>query len=216
MGHREDLLASAKRCLVERGYARTTARDLVNDSGTNLASIGYHFGSKEALLHEGMMEAIKEWGTEVEEALGTDLDDDAPPFERFVATWTRIIRSFTTHRALWIASVEALAQAERSPEVHGFVADALEQGRAGFPALFRLEAGTPAERQAAGALLQALMTGVGVQWLIDPKRAPSARDLAVALRIIGHNMKPAEPVNPKVSRPRKPATRATRSGRGGD
>ncbi|MGH3839469.1 MAG: TetR family transcriptional regulator, partial [Pseudonocardiaceae bacterium] len=41
MGHREALLDGARRCLLERGYARTTARDLVAASGTNLASIGY-------------------------------------------------------------------------------------------------------------------------------------------------------------------------------
>ena len=41
MGHREDLLEGAKRCLYEKGYARTTARDIVAASGTNLASIGY-------------------------------------------------------------------------------------------------------------------------------------------------------------------------------
>jgi AcrR family transcriptional regulator len=51
MGHREALLAGARRCLLERGYARTTARDLVAASDTNLASIGYHFGSNEALLN---------------------------------------------------------------------------------------------------------------------------------------------------------------------
>ena len=50
MGHREDLLEGAKRCLLEKGFVRTTARDIVTESGTNLASIGYHYGSKDALL----------------------------------------------------------------------------------------------------------------------------------------------------------------------
>ena len=55
MGHKEDLLAGAKKCLVELGYAKTTARDSVKASHTNLASIGYHFGSKDALLTQAMM-----------------------------------------------------------------------------------------------------------------------------------------------------------------
>ncbi len=29
MGHREDLLEGAKRCLLAKGFARTTARDIV-------------------------------------------------------------------------------------------------------------------------------------------------------------------------------------------
>ena len=36
MGHREDLLEGAKRCLLEKGFVRTTARDIVKESGTNL------------------------------------------------------------------------------------------------------------------------------------------------------------------------------------
>jgi hypothetical protein len=42
-----------------RGYARTTARDLAAESGANLASIGYHFGSKEALLNEALAEGMR-------------------------------------------------------------------------------------------------------------------------------------------------------------
>ena len=52
MGNREALLEGAIRCLETRGYAQTTARDLVRESKTNLGAIGYHFASKEALLYE--------------------------------------------------------------------------------------------------------------------------------------------------------------------
>src|SRR3954466_13997211 len=50
MGHREDLLEGAKRCLLEKGFLRTTARDIVKESGTNLAASGYHYGSKDELV----------------------------------------------------------------------------------------------------------------------------------------------------------------------
>jgi AcrR family transcriptional regulator len=46
MGNREELIAGAKRCLIEKGFARTTARDIASASGVSLAAIGYHFGSK--------------------------------------------------------------------------------------------------------------------------------------------------------------------------
>ncbi|MDQ3601484.1 MAG: TetR/AcrR family transcriptional regulator, partial [Actinomycetota bacterium] len=85
MGHREALLVGARRCLQERGYARTTARDLVAASGTNLASIGYHFGSKEALLDEAITQAAQEWSDQLGHiALA---DPDATPLERIRATW---------------------------------------------------------------------------------------------------------------------------------
>jgi hypothetical protein len=49
------------------------ARDLVAASGTNLASIGYHFGSKEALLQTALLEASAEWGDELEQVLAAHL-----------------------------------------------------------------------------------------------------------------------------------------------
>jgi AcrR family transcriptional regulator len=40
------------------GYARTTARDIVAASGTNLASIGYHYGSTQALLNAAVVKSL--------------------------------------------------------------------------------------------------------------------------------------------------------------
>jgi len=68
MGHREALLAGARQCLEEKGYARTTARDIAAAANANLASIGYHFGSKEALLNEAILRACDEWTTRLGQA----------------------------------------------------------------------------------------------------------------------------------------------------
>ena len=194
MGHREDLLEGAKRCLYEKGYARTTARDIVAASGTNLASIGYHYRSTEALLNAAMIRAIEEWSEEIARTLGVEGDLPADPAERFESTWTRVIDSFAAHRQLWVATIEATVQAERAPEVRAFLADALQQGREGLAALFENvdAAADPRKAWAIGSFYQALMSGVMVQWLIDPKRAPSGRDLAEALRMIVGAAPPAE------------------------
>lgn len=185
-GHRERLLEAAIECLQTRGYARTTARDLVEASGTNLASIGYHFGSKEALLNAAMMEAIEEWGVEIGQTLAAGGDPSAEPLEHFEAIWTQVIDSFSAHRQLWVATVEALAQAERAPDVRAFLADALQEGRLGLAALFQNIDATadPQRAWVVGSLLQALMSGIMVQWMIDPQRAPSGHDLADAVRMI--------------------------------
>ena len=45
MGNREALLLGAKCCLLEKGLARTTARDIGGAAGVSLAAIGYHFRS---------------------------------------------------------------------------------------------------------------------------------------------------------------------------
>jgi AcrR family transcriptional regulator len=50
--HRDALLSAAKTLMRQSGRGDITARDLVAASNTNLGSISYHFGSKDALLDE--------------------------------------------------------------------------------------------------------------------------------------------------------------------
>src|SRR3954467_1908598 len=111
--HRDALLEAAKRLLREQGYAHTTARDLVAASGTNLASIGYHFGSKEALLTEALGDALEE-GPDRLDAAGWSASD-AAPLDRLVAALTAMVADLGEARPLFIAYLEAMAQAERTP-----------------------------------------------------------------------------------------------------
>jgi AcrR family transcriptional regulator len=193
MGNREDLLAAAKRLLYEKGYARTTARDLTAASGVSLAAIGYHFGSKEALLNAARLEALGEWANELGRTMAAGTDPAASPMERFEAIWTRVIESFATHRPLWAASFELLAQIDQAPEVRAAVADAQEQARLALAALFHHLDPTLEERTAwaVGSFYLALLSGVMAQWLIDPEHAPSSRDLALALQTIVADVSPA-------------------------
>jgi AcrR family transcriptional regulator len=186
MGNREDLLAAAKRCLYEKGYARTTARDIAAASGVSLAAIGYHFGSKDALMNAARIEAIGEWWEELGRTLAADADPDADPMERFEAIWTRVVESFDTHRPLWTASFELVAQLDQAPEVRTAVADAQQRARLGLAALFHgLDPALDEKRAwAVGSFYLALLPGVMAQWLIDPEHAPTGRDLAEALRTI--------------------------------
>lgn len=198
MGNREDLLAAAKRCLYDKGYARTTARDIAAASGVSLAAIGYHFGSKEALLDAARIEAIGEWADELGRGLATDVDPDATPMERFEAIWARMIELFDAHRPLWTASFEMLAQLDHAPEVRAAVADAQQRARLGLAALFHHLDPTLDQHSTwvVGSFYLALLPGVMAQWLIDPEHAPSARDLADALRTIVALVHPKTSVSP--------------------
>jgi AcrR family transcriptional regulator len=186
MGHREDLLDGAKRCLYEKGYARTTARDIVAASGTNLASIGYHYGSKENLLNAALMSATEDFGEAVDAAMG-DGPPDPDPYVRFEAVWTRVLAQYETYRPLWAATFESLSQVDHAEEVRAFFATV--QGMA-HAELSRLWFATPdgqavGEREVqVGRFLQALLIGLMGQMLIDPAQAPTAKDLTAALRTI--------------------------------
>ncbi|MDH2430862.1 TetR/AcrR family transcriptional regulator [Sphaerisporangium sp. TRM90804] len=186
MGHREDLLVGAKQCLFDKGYARTTARDIVAASGTNLGSIGYHFGSKEALMNAALVQATEEWGDELERELRKDIPEAASRMERFEIIFDRVIGLFAKHRALWAAQFEVFAQLPRSPEMRQFFAESQEHARQGLAAL--LQHVDPSfddkDAQRVGSFYLALMTGVMAQLLTDTGTAPTGRDLATAVQMI--------------------------------
>jgi AcrR family transcriptional regulator len=185
MSHKEDLLAGAVRCLREKGYAHTTARDIVAASGTNLASIGYHYGSTKALLNAAVLQALDEFGMQMAQAIGTDEAAGVTPAERFERFWTRVIDSFQTSRQVWLATFDIFTVAQREPEVRAAVAAGIEDARMFWAqALYGVDPADTERARAIGSLLQALFSGVLVQWLIDPERAPTPADLAQALRAV--------------------------------
>jgi len=206
MGHLEDLLAGAVRCLREKGYAHTTARDIVAASGTNLASIGYHYGSTRALLNAAVLAAMDEFGEEMARAIG---EPDPRPgalepgalepgaleqsaLERFERFWTRVIDSFQASSQVWLATFDIFTVAQRDPEVRAAVAEGLEDGRKLWARLLYGVDDTDEEKtRAIGSLHQALVSGVLVQWLIDPGRAPSPAELALGLQAIAKQVAPA-------------------------
>jgi AcrR family transcriptional regulator len=157
MGHREDLLEGAKRCLLEKGYARTTARDIVAASGTNLASIGYHYGSKEALLNLAFVKVTEEWGDL--------LTDDGQ--ERAEGD-------------------DASGPIDKDPELRKALLDPQREGRDGLAeGMLGIDPEKdPEKARVAGLFCQALLAGVMVQWLMDSESAPSAQDLTDGLKVV--------------------------------
>lgn len=192
MGHREDLLAGAVACLREKGYAHTTARDIVAASGTNLGSIGYHYGSTEALLNAAVLAAVEEWGAQLARAMTAGVDPAAPFPQRFEQYWATVLASFGDYRQVWAATFDLFGVADRVPEIRAAIASGLQDGRMAWAQLLHgidPEA-EPAKAQAVGSVHQALLSGVLVQWLVDPDRAPSASDLTGALHAIAEDMRP--------------------------
>ena len=134
MGNREDLLAGALACLKTKGWARTTVRDIAAAAGVNHAAIGYHFGSREALLIEAFTQALDTWGTQTEAAVRAASAAGAGPREQYEEFWRQVIESYAASRWLWLATVEAAVQAEHSPKVRELMAASLRQARSGLAA----------------------------------------------------------------------------------
>ena len=56
---RERILDVAERLFGERGFPATPLRDITAEAGVNIASVNYHFGSKEGLLAEVLERRLK-------------------------------------------------------------------------------------------------------------------------------------------------------------
>ena len=177
-GNREKLLWAALACLREKGYARTTARDLVAASGTNLASIGYHYGSKEALLNEAIATGFRAWTAEVERTAFAAESASGP--DRLERSLAATIDRFQDLRPFLVSFVEAFPQAVRSPELRERMSAAYEEARAAGTAMVlrAVEAdGMTLSREHAetlSSLLIAVCDGLILQWLLDPDRVPSS------------------------------------------
>ncbi|WP_433345590.1 TetR/AcrR family transcriptional regulator [Microtetraspora malaysiensis] len=172
MGVPEDLLAATKQCLAERGYARTTVRDIVAVSGSNLAAINYHFRSKDALLTQAMIETT---GEAIEEILSA-LPEDSQ--EWFAAFWGKLIDSFQSNPALWRANVDTLAQAAHLPEVRARLAEGQSLAQ------HELGERLPQEDKEGSQVLLTLLIGLLVRWSIDPDNTPTPQDLARGIRSV--------------------------------
>jgi AcrR family transcriptional regulator len=180
VGNREKLLDGALACLYEKGYAHTTARDVASAAGVSLAAIGYHFGTTEALLSAALVQAMQRWGDELERALLVERDRTLPPDKRRAAIWKRIIASIEANRPLWAVQFELVTEIQRKPELAEHFAAAQTAAREGLAALLEGidPARDPDRARRVGAFYQALLTGVVVQHLVDPKHALRAPDLA--------------------------------------
>jgi AcrR family transcriptional regulator len=184
MGHREDLLEGAKRCLLAKGFVRTTARDIVKESGTNLASIGYHYGSKDTLLAEAYVALVEGMG-DTFEGDGSAMSAEPGSLERFQEVWSNIIATMREPGSLWHLSMEIVVMGDQLPEVRDHLARAQrEAGRGLIPMLMggREEDVSDETADTLGMFYVTLMTGLIAQWQFDPNTAPGAEQLAEGLR----------------------------------
>jgi AcrR family transcriptional regulator len=194
-GNREKLLQAAIACLRDRGYAETTARDLVAVSGANLASIGYHFGGKEALLNEAVAETTRAWARLIEEEVLTG--PPRGPAEDMRRVLAASVDRFDEFEPYLRSFVEAFPPALRSADLRESMALAYEDVRtAGRAMLDRLaeDDGIALEPEVArtlASMIVALCDGLILQWLLDRQAVPSGEQIATALRSVAERVAPA-------------------------
>lgn len=178
--NRDALIEGALQCLADSPAADVTARDIANRANANLASIGYHFGSKDGLLAQAMVEGFRRWLAEVATALADlPIGDASARLQRAIEL---VSTSAQRHAGLARAFLAALASAPHDDRVRVPLAESYRESRSAVAALIGLgddEAG----KDAAGLLIAAF-DGLLIQALLDPSQElPLARITAAQARL---------------------------------
>jgi AcrR family transcriptional regulator len=185
--HRTKLLEAARTLLRERTYGNITARDLVAASNTNLGSIGYHFGSKEALLNAAIGLALEEWADAIIHATRTDPGPEPLALMDLLRT---VLDDYDSIRPYYHAYIEALARSARSPELREQLAAHYNRQRdrvAGLLIDSLQDTIDPDDARHLASVMIATVDGLLIQTFIDRDNAPTSDDLATAT---GHTIDP--------------------------
>ncbi|MGF6884506.1 AcrR family transcriptional regulator [Nocardia sp. GAS34] len=170
MGNREDLLAGARKVILERGLAKVTARDIAGAAGVSLAAIGYHFGSKDRLIAEAVTEGVgAEIGDGMDEAI-RDAGEGRTLFESIEPTWDAMLNVAFECRDQLMLSLENAVNVSRTPESQAYLASAADSVYPELATLLReVHPGlTAAEARAVGKVYFALFQGVALLSLVAP------------------------------------------------
>jgi AcrR family transcriptional regulator len=174
------LLDAAKQLVRERGYAGASVRELAAAAGTNIAAVNYHFGTREKLLNQAVLEYFLEWADRVAEV---DVDADAEPLAQLAARARQMVGDLPAAQPAFVVFLEALLQARRSPELHRQLADHYaEQRRRAMQTIAATERGRelpPRLQEVVASYTLAVIDGLQLQALLDPDAIPTGEELAL-------------------------------------
>jgi AcrR family transcriptional regulator len=165
--NRDTLLEGTLRCLERLPFDRITARAIADESGANLASIAYHFGSKDDLVTEAAILGLDRWLEEIAADLG-DIGSQAPA-ERFRLAFAAVEVSRCRHAGLARNYLTALANAPHDGRIRELLARGFADARPNVATVLGL--GDDQAGHDAGGLVLALFHGLLIQVLLDPALA---------------------------------------------
>ncbi|SNY24117.1 TetR/AcrR family transcriptional regulator [Paractinoplanes atraurantiacus] len=187
MGNREALLDGARACLLDKGFDRTSVRDIATAAGVSMAAIGYHFGSRENLLFQALFSLLDEWGDVAGRVLVPVGEPGLSPAAAYERLWDDLLAQVRAHPKMWLMSVDLFMQAQRQPDLLPHVTDGVRQGRSGMAGILTstVESDVPDRTvRTIGMVQMALMSGVVIQMLSDPENAPTGADVVAGLRAL--------------------------------
>jgi AcrR family transcriptional regulator len=165
--NRSSLIEGTLRCLERLPPERVTARAIARESAANLASIGYHFGSKDELVTEAAIAGLDRWLVEIEAGLAS-LGSETPE-TRFRRALEIVERTRERHTGLARNYLGAVAKGQHEPRIKARLAAGFRDSRPKVAALLGL--GDDEAGEDAGGLVLSLFHGLLMQGTLDPALA---------------------------------------------
>lgn len=171
---RTRLLEATLTLLSTRGIARTTSREIATAAGVNLQAITYHFGSKDHLVAQALVHAVRGWTEPARTALVGIADD---PVGGLLSAVLALQDAFERAREQVPGYLEALAAASHDPTLRDQIAGVLGELRAALATSIQelRDAGHIAswvEPEPMAALIVAAGDGVVLHSVLDPADDP--------------------------------------------
>lgn len=160
--NRARLVEGTLRCLERLPPEQVTARAIAEESGANPASINYHFGSKDLLVVEAVIEGLDRWLAEV--AARLDEVVARGPRERFERA-AEVLRGGGRRTGLARNYVAALAKAQHNERIQHRLAEGIRRTRPRLATV--LELGEDEVGEDAAALVLAMFHGLLLHSLLD-------------------------------------------------
>lgn len=183
---RSRLLTATLAVLDSRGLVGATSREIASAAGVNLQAITYHFGSKDELVAEALVHAVREWTEPIRSAL-TGVADD--PLGRLLDAVLAAQQALEETRRQVPTYAEALAAATRNDKIRGRIVGLLTELRdalaAGIGEL--RDSGYIAawvEPEPMASLLIAAGDGFVLHSALDPAGHPADRMLQQAVQLL--------------------------------
>lgn len=177
---RTRLLEATIRTLQEEGRGGATARAITSAAEANLGSIVYYFGSKDELVDAALVAVCERWvGFFKESGLASAAGKTIG--ERVARSLGAFTSSLPRNRPLALAFVEALASAERSPDVREALRDGYEDLRKTVAEGTETLAEAQTAAETVPSAIVALFDGLLIQLLLEPEREVRPGELTAAL-----------------------------------
>lgn len=183
---RTRLLEATLEVLTDHGVARATSRGIAATAGVNLQAITYHFGSKDELVAQALVHAVRTWTQPARAALAGVADD---PLGHLLGTVSALQSSFETAREHFPAYIEAMAAAVRTDVIRAEVRALLAELRQALASAIRdlRDAGYVApwvEPEPMAALIVAAGDGFVLHSTLDPDSYAPERTLHQVVQLL--------------------------------